>query len=100
MCIGVGVSSKKFYTQLIIISCYGRCYCHYCFAREVSVIIDHKPLAAILMSNVALLTLIHIAKYPPIQDWHTYINKALTYIQLAGYQERIMLKTKMKTQKG
>ena len=29
---------------------------HYCFAREVSIIMDHKPLAAIFKKDVATLS--------------------------------------------
>ena len=31
-------------------------FCHYCFAREVSIITDHKPLATIFKKDIATLS--------------------------------------------
>ena len=71
---------------------------HYCCARVVDAIIDHKPLVVILEKDVSTLS----------QKWHCimleytktmciyYTNQAATFTLQTGYQDRTTEKTKMK----
>ena len=47
-------------------------FCHYCFAREVSIITDHKPLVAIFKKDYATLS-------QRIQFFSEYINSESKY---------------------